>query len=158
MMKTRIKKRINIISLFFLSILFIAVLVMINSCNNEGRGFALPVGDPEDGRRLFLEHACDHCHSVSDIEWKGDGSKDVHVALGGEVGKVKTYGDLVTSIINPSHRISDRFFDEVASKEAQSPMPFYNNILTVDELVDIVTYLEKQYKLVKPATNYYPYH
>lgn len=158
MMKTRIKKRFSIISLYFASGLFIGSLFIMIGCAQQGRGFALPIGDEENGRSLFQEYACDHCHSIADITWKGVSSDDIQVALGGEVGRVKTYGDLVTSIINPSHRISDRFFEELSSKEPQSPMPFYNNVLTVDELVDLVTYLEKQYNLVRPTTDYYPYH
>jgi hypothetical protein len=124
------------------------------SCNIEGAGFALPPGDLENGKMDFVGLACNQCHSVADLEWEGVDGQDVHFRLGGEVTKVKTYGELVTAVINPSHRIARNFRRENELTNGQSPMPNYNTVMTVQELVDIVTFLEKEYKLVPPPTEY----
>jgi len=137
--------------------LFFAALFMIFSCNQQARGFALPPGDEADGKEAFVNLACDQCHSVGDVAWKGLEGTDIHVKLGGNVTSIKTYGELLTSVINPSHKISDRFRSEFISRRSQSPMPFYNHIMTVEELVDLVTFLEKQYALSPPTTYYQPF-
>lgn len=80
--------------------------------------------------------------------------------LGGEVTAMKTYGQLVTSVINPSHRISgQRLTDEMLVRTdgtSRMEMYRYNEIMTVQELVDLVTFLQSEYKLVAPD-NPYPY-
>jgi hypothetical protein len=74
------------------------------------------------------------------------------VELGGLTDRVQTYGDLVTSIINPSHRIAEGYSpEEVMLDDGESRMAYYNSVMTVEELIDIVTFLETKYDL-KPAT------
>ncbi|MCB0689092.1 MAG: hypothetical protein KDC53_21285 [Saprospiraceae bacterium] len=134
---------------------FLAFQILMSGCNPNSAGFALPEGDFENGKINFVGMACNQCHSVDDLAWEGLEGKDVHFRLGGEVGKVKTYGDLVTSIINPSHRIARSFRQEMAEGDTLSPMPNYNEVMTVQELVDLVTFLEKQYRVTPPQTIYY---
>ncbi len=157
-MKNKKFKRINTLGFGLMAgLLTLLLLFALASCNQQARGFALPPGDDVEGKTAFVDLACDQCHSVADIAWKGQEGADIHVALGGSVTTIKTYGELVTSIINPSHRISERFRSELVSRRSQSPMPFYNHIMTVEELVDIVTFLEKQYALTPPTTYYQPF-
>jgi hypothetical protein len=76
--------------------------------------------------------------------------------LGGEVLKVKTYGDLVTSIINPSHVISEEYLDklpEIPGTLPESPMPDFTREMTVAEMVDLVAFLHSRYVL-KPKPDY----
>jgi hypothetical protein len=76
------------------------------------------------------------------------------VELGGDVTKVKTYGDLVTSIINPSHKLAKGYpHDEVANND-ESKMYNYNNFMTVQELIDIVMFLQPHYDVVIPYSAY----
>ena len=124
-------------------------------CNPNGVGFALPTGSEENGKITFVGLTCTQCHSVADLNWEGIEGQDVHFRLGGEVTRVKTYGELVTSIINPSHRIARNFKRELPEGNPQSPMPPYNEVMTVQELVDLVTFLEKQYRVTPPPTFYY---
>lgn len=129
--------------------------LMTLGCNPNGKGFALPAGSEEDGKITFVGLSCTQCHSVADLEWEGIEGQDIHFRIGGEVTKVKTYGELVTSIINPSHRIARNFARELSDGQTQSPMPVYNEVMTVQELVDLVTFLEKQYNVSPPPTFYY---
>ena len=155
------KKLIMVVRSFLRSpslIFSVVVLILsglLSSCNPDAVGFALPPGDLENGKINFVGLACTQCHSVDDLEWEGVEGKDFHLRLGGEVTKVKTYGELVTSIINPSHRIASNFKRSLADGKSQSPMPKYNEVMTVQELIDLVTFLEKEYRLTAPQTYYY---
>ena len=130
--------------------------VCLTSCTREGRGFALPPGNMEAGKAAFTNYSCNSCHSVADIKWKGTES-DPHVELGGEVSKIKTYGELVTSVINPSHKVAYKYLQTDTGQVEVSKMKNYNEVLTVQDLVDIVTYLQSEYEFRAPPTNYPPY-
>lgn len=146
------KTSIEILGLF---IAIIGSMFLFPSCNVDSTGFALPEGNIENGKINFVGLSCNQCHSVADLGWEGIKGQDVHLHLGGEVTKVKTYGELVTAIINPSHRIASNFRRQMAAGDTLSPMPNYNEVMTVQELVDLVTFLEKQYNVTPPPTYYY---
>ena len=132
---------------------------LISSCNQQARGFALPTGNIEEGKATYKRLACNTCHSISEIEWKG-GSDSLKIQLGGEVPTRKTYGDLVTSVINPTHKIARRDKQKNATETTEaglSKMKNYNKIMTVQELIDLVTFLQSEYNVSIPSTHYYPY-
>ena len=136
----------------FLIPLFMLFL-LLTACEfgpNSGRGFSLPEGNADKGRATFVELHCNTCHSVADIEYIGcDDGPDINIELGGEVTVIKTYGDLVTSIINPSHKIVQRHSkQDVCDENDESRMVAYNDVMTVQQLVDLVTYLESNYQVV----------
>ena len=145
----------------------LVVAALTVGCSQEdraNRGFSLPEGSVERGQQVFLEKACIQCHTLSGPEfskgqWEYTQTRAINVTLGGEVRKVQTYGDLVSSVINPSHRIAKGYAaDEVTTVEGESRMRNYNDVMTVTELVDLVTFLKTQYKLVEiPDTSYPPY-
>ena len=138
-------------------VLFLGSQVFFSACNSEARGFALPEGDAQAGRISFQALECNQCHSIGNIPWDGD-SKEEEIKLGGEFNTITTYGQLVTSIINPSHRIAPRYLKERAmDSTGQSTMTVYNEVMTVQQLVDIVTYLKGEYKVTTPSYNNYPY-
>ena len=124
-------------------------------CDSQGKGFALPEGDVEQGKLLFSTLRCNECHSTSDIKWIGE-DDDLNVPIGGKVSKVTSYGELVTSIINPSHKIAKGYKHTGTTTEGMSKMMIYNEIITVQELVDIVTYLQTEYDLITPSNKHYP--
>jgi hypothetical protein len=70
------------------------------------------------------------------------------------VTQVKTYGQLVTAIINPSHELAPRYAEEVVSEYGESNMYIYNDHMTVQELIDIVMYLQPYYDVVVPQSQY----
>jgi len=137
------------IFLFPLTILFL----LLASCEfgpNSGRGFSLPEGNADQGRENFVELECNACHSIGDIERVAESEgPDINVKLGGRVTGIKTYGDLVTSVINPTHKTARRYSKRnVFTEEGESKMIVYNEIMTVQQLVDLVTYLESNYQVV----------
>jgi hypothetical protein len=146
-------KQIFLIPLFIL-------FFLLASCEfgpNSGRGFSLPEGNVDKGRAAFVELECNSCHSVGDIERVGGREgPDIDIELGGRVTTVKTYGNLVTSVINPSHKISRRHINrDIAAGEDELKMVVYNEIMTVQQLVDLVTYLESNYKVVPASRTEY---
>ncbi len=142
---------------------FLWVLLMvcgglfISSCNQQARGFALPEGDIEKGKATYRSLSCNECHTISGIAWKG-GSDTLKIPLGGETKTQKSYGELVTSVINPSHKIAWSYKEIAAAQGGGSKMVNYNDVMTVQELVDLVTFLQSEYHIETPPTHYYPYH
>jgi len=119
------------------------------------RGFRLPDGDAEAGREAFLYMQCHQCHSIKGEQLPGiPGQEPPYVELGGMVTQVKTYGQLVTAIINPSHKLASGYAKEVVSDDGVSKMYVYNDHMTVKELTDIVTFLQPYYKVIAPNFRY----
>lgn len=99
---------------------------------------------------------CHTCHSVVGVDLPAPPSKGtVHFFIGGEVTKLRSYGDLVTSIINPSHGLSPGF-DKKRLEEGTnlSPMPEFNQVMTVAQMLDLVAFLHPRYKKLDPAPYY----
>jgi mono/diheme cytochrome c family protein len=131
-----------------------AISVLLAACGAKSpRGFRLPEGDIQRGQAAFVALQCHTCHTIEGVTLPPPGSKSaINVVLGGDVSRVKTYGELVTSVINPSHRISEKF-DRALMKEGKlSPMPEFNHIMTVEQMIDIVAFLQPQYRLVADST------
>jgi sulfur-oxidizing protein SoxX len=76
------------------------------------------------------------------------------VQLGGKTPHLRTYGELVTSIINPSHKIAPRHREAGAVLEGESLMSYMylNQVMTVQELVDLVAFLQPTYEVVPPPS------
>lgn len=138
-------------------LILILLLAACDTGPNSGRGFSLPEGDADRGRATFIELECNTCHSTADIERIAvSEAPDINIKLGGEVTVIKTYGDLVTSVINPSHKIAQRYSKQkVATEEGESTMIAYNEVMTVQQLVDLVTYLENNYQVVPASRTEY---
>lgn len=123
-------------------------MVLFTACGDKekkmARGFALPKGDAEKGKQAFIELNCHTCHTVA-----GETLPEVQRAikapnLGGEVYRVKTYGELVTSVVNPKHVISKDW------EGSTSPMPVVNDRMTVAQMIDIVEFLNGCYVKLQP--------
>jgi sulfur-oxidizing protein SoxX len=119
------------------------------------KGFRLPEGDAERGKATFVQLKCHQCHSVNGVELPpAEGTAGVSFALGGEVTKVKSYGELVTAIIQPQHVVSPDYLAMVkiaVSKGDTSPMPEYNETMTVRQMSDLVAFLHGHYKKHVPS-------
>lgn len=143
---------------FAIVMLLIAVAALA-ACDREARmsqqGFRLPDGDAEAGRTTFVYMQCHQCHTVVGEEFPQIPGQDApYVALGGPTAKVKTYGELITAIINPSHKLAHGYAEEVISDDGESNMYIYNSHMTVQELIDIVMYLQSRYDVQVPAYHY----
>lgn len=141
-----------------LSIL-LASLVALSACDQEARmaqkGFRLPDGDPQAGREAFLYMQCHQCHTIEGMQLPVIPDKDPpYVELGGDVTRIKTYGELLTAIIYPSHKLASGYAAEVVSEDGESNMYVYNEHMTVQELIDIVMFLQPEYDVVMPPVSY----
>ncbi|PCJ49939.1 MAG: cytochrome C [Gammaproteobacteria bacterium] len=134
-------------------ILLAGLAIILAGCEpqpNTGKGFSLPEGDASIGKITFVELGCNTCHSIADIEQlPRDDNSLPHVKLGGSVSTIKSYGELVTSIINPSHKVLKRLNQgTVMAEDGSSTMRVYNDIMTVSQLVNLVTFLEDNYEVI----------
>lgn len=142
--------------------LLLGSIVALAGCDPDvrmsERGFRLPDGDAEAGREAFVYMHCHQCHTVEGEEFpEVPGQDSPYVALGGKVGQVKTYGQLVTAIINPSHKLSPRYVEEEVSDDGESKMYIYNEHMTVQELADIVMFLQPKYDVIVPQYRFRVY-
>jgi hypothetical protein len=123
--------------------------------------FRFPIlsGDIARGQQAFVTLGCNQCHTVDGVALPAfAGTSPVRVNLGGELIFAKTYGDLVTSIINPDHVISERYLEQLPRQErrAANSSPMYvNPEMKVTELIDIVAFLNSRYSLLPGYTEYY---
>lgn len=139
---------------------FFLIAAALSGCDRDlmsERGFSLPEGDAAAGREAFLYMQCNQCHTIKGMELPVIPEAEPYVELGGTVTKVKTYGELVTSIINPSHKLAQGYAKEVVSENGESNMYIYNRHMTVQELTDIVMFLQPHYDVVVPAFEYRVY-
>jgi len=141
-----------------LTLLF-ALFVGLTGCEADRmseRGFSLPEGNAMNGREAFVYMHCHECHSVVNEEFPVVAMADPPIVeLGGKVTRVKTYGELVTAIINPSHKLAPGYPIETVSNDGESSkMPIYNGYMTVQELTDIVAFLQPHYDVYVPQYEY----
>jgi hypothetical protein len=117
-------------------------------------GFPVQEGNVDAGRQAFIDHQCHGCHSVASVTLPPlAGANAVLLELGGETSVAKSYAELMTSVINPNHAISERYREELRLKavvpvESPMPMPRIDN-MTVRQLIDLVAFLDSRYQLVE---------
>jgi hypothetical protein len=144
----------------------LAIIAIGSSCKDRparmAKGFRLTEGSEENGRRAFQEMKCNHCHTVAGEDMpKPVAAAEVQFELGGEVRRVKSYGELVTAITQPQHGLAPAYAarsDKTSDKQAPSPMPSFNDAMSVTQLTDIVTFLHSRYRKAAPPGFVYPYY
>ena len=136
------------------------VLSTVSACDlatDSSKDFSLPEGNADAGQSAFVSLECTACHSVRGLDLPAPQAEGpVKVVLGGRVSRVKSYGELVTSIINPSHRLARRYRADEVSQEGQSLMTVYNDVMTVTQLIDLVAFLQAQYDEIERPGYRYP--
>jgi mono/diheme cytochrome c family protein len=141
-------------------IALLACAAALSACGGpkSGLGFRLPDGDAQRGRDAFLVLRCHACHQVEGLDLPSTASGPASVTLGGKIVKVKTYGELVTSIINPSHRIAPLHAADVVSANASlMTLAYLNDVMTVQQLIDLVAFLQASYQVMPPQVSPYDY-
>ncbi len=138
----------------------IASVLVLGACDTGPKGsvgFSLPDGDVEQGKANYIALGCNSCH-VNDQVPQLDSAEPavISVTLGGETTHIKTYGELVTSVINPSHRVSRRQSLDVATKSGDSRMTNLNDVMTVTQLIDLVAFVQSSYTLSPFSSSKYP--
>ncbi len=143
-----------------INLLLLSVVFVFAGCDRDTmseRGFRLPDGDPATGKQAFLYMQCNQCHTIAGEALPALPGAEPYVELGGTVTRVKTYGELITAIINPSHKLADGYPEELVSEDGESNMYVYNQHMTVQELIDLVMYLQPYYDVVMPEFSYRVY-
>ena len=118
-------------------------------------GFTLPDGDVEQGKANYVTFGCNGCHTTETVS-QLEGADAISVPLGGETTRIKSYGELVTSIINPSHRVARRKSPDMADPEGESKMVTFNDVMTVTQLIDLVAFVQSNYTLSPYKHSNYP--
>lgn len=113
------------------------------------RGFVFPEGDVTRGKATFVELKCYECHQVDNVDGLPNPNLPTGkvIVLGGEVRTTKTYGDLLTAIIHPEQSVTAKAADHTRSDET---MPTVNDVMTVQQMLDLVTFLSPQYQKLEP--------
>jgi Cu/Ag efflux protein CusF len=104
--------------------------------------FTLPKGDAVKGRTVFTKYECYYCHEV-----RGEDFDFAGVDYGPELSQMGPLHPLeyfAESIMNPNAVVSGAY----RGADGKSTMPSYNEKMTVQELIDVSTYLAS----LKPAT------
>ena len=119
-------------------------------------GFSLPDGNAMRGRTAFVELHCNACHEVEGLDLPYLGGP-AHVTLGGQTTRIQTHGELVTSIINPSHKLAPRYPVDQVAVNGQSIMSaaYLNDVMTVQQLIDLVAFLQSTYQIAPPPVPAY---
>ena len=134
-----------------------AILASCDAGPKSSSGFRLPEGDVQAGQACFVQLGCVRCHSVAGVTFEPAVSeREVNVPLGGKVYKVRTYGELVTAIINPSYELAPGQDPETVSHEGQSLMADHNDEMSVKQLIDLVAFIQSKYIEYLPH-DYDPY-
>ncbi len=141
---------------------FVALVVVISMMDvgcrpapKSGKGFTLPDGDVYAGKTVYINMQCSVCHQIGVVK-RDDATAEMSIKLGGEVSRIKTYGELVTSIINPSHKLAKGYSHEETSLDGESKMKSYNDVLTVSQLIDLVAFIQSEYELLEYEPTDYP--
>lgn len=125
-------------------------------------GFVLPEGSIDRGQQVFLDQGCRQCHEVAGLDLPAyDGVSSLEIELGGKRAKIKSYGDLLTSVVNPKHVISDeylRLLNKEEKERGSTAMPDFNQRLTVAQLIDLVQFLHSRYEKLVPDYRGYRYY
>lgn len=137
---------------------FLGVLTI--GCGSTSPSFTLPTGSAEHGAAEFLQFRCYDCHRVQGVELPpSEDTEHVAVELG-LIDQPRSYADLVTGIINPSHKLAKGYTTSLVSQDGKSRMPVYNDVMTVTQLTDLIAFLQAHSK-VQPLEqteyrDYYP--
>ena len=115
----------------------------------------VPDGDVARGRAAFIALQCNACHTVAGIEMPPPvADPPVGVALGGEVARPPTKGELYTAIIQPSHELASGYAVARAKGGGVSRMGDYSETLTVRQLFDLVAFLQSRYEVAEHLSFY----
>ena len=99
------------------------VIAGCDSSLKSTRSLRLPPGSMENGKVAFIALKCTECHTVAGVDLpKPTASSEKVVELGGDVTRLRTLGDLLTSIIHPNYAISDKMKQPVEQGPVKSPM------------------------------------
>ncbi len=144
-------------------VIIVLILLGVTGCQpaaDSPKGFSLPEGNASAGESVFIENGCLNCHIVDGLEANSSGTYALPqpIKLGGPDAGIRTYGQLVTSVINPSHKLAPRYPVSLVTDADGSKMPNINDSLTVTDLINLVAFLQSKYEVeTYPKSKYRTY-
>jgi hypothetical protein len=133
----------------------LSLTMLVAGCAHRSTfGFPIAESNIAAGRQAFIDHRCQQCHSIAGVTLPPlAGAPPPMLELGGRTTAVKSFADLMTSVINPNHVISERYRAQLmldAAIPVESPMPLPNlDNMTARQLIDLVAFLDSRYQLVE---------
>jgi hypothetical protein len=116
----------------------------------------LPQGDADRGQQAFVDLKCHSCHEVAGLEEvlpRPTATPLVDVVLGGLAMREPTDGELLTAILNPPHELYPGGEEARITVEGTSRMTNYNDVITAQQLIDLVAFLHDRYETARPETD-----
>lgn len=141
-----------------IAVVFLMALVF--GCQEAGssspRGMVLPEGNVEHGQQAFVDLKCHSCHEVEGLEEelpRPSALPTVDVVLGGLAVREPTDGELLTAIVNPQHQLYPGGEAARITIDGTSRMANYNDVITAQQLIDLVAFLHDRYETTRRATD-----
>jgi Cu/Ag efflux protein CusF len=100
----------------------------------KGWQFTMPKGDYEKGREIFQKYACYICHEVRGENFPPGSRAGPELSQMGPLHPLEYFSE---SVINPSAHASKKD----RGPDGKSTMPDYNERMTLQELIDLSTYM-----------------
>lgn len=135
-----------------LGLLSLLGLAACDSGRHSSAGFRLPAdGNVERGKATLVAYGCHNCHKVSGTDLPAPTIQPpVLVMIGGEVDSEISDGYLVTAVINPSYHYAHHPVDKFGIG-GRSRMPSYSDKMTVQQLTDLVAFIQTRYSVRLPS-------
>ncbi len=108
----------------------------------------LPLGLAENGEKLFVEKGCHYCHRAAQTPLPAvDLAPRLVIELASESHASWTRDDYARAIMDPNHLVSEEYRIAMMRlgdnfKAENSPMPDFNSLLKVSELIHLATFLD----------------
>lgn len=108
----------------------------------------VPTGKAEAGQLVFVEKGCHQCHSAGSTKLPTvELEQRLVIELGGDVHTKWNRDDYARAIMDPNHLVSEDYKIAMIRlgdhfKAENSPMPTFADVLRVNELIDLVTFLD----------------
>jgi Cu/Ag efflux protein CusF len=102
----------------------------------KGWVFTMPKGDATKGRAVFDKFSCYSCHEVRGEKFPAPGGDNVGPELS-QMGPMHPLEYFTESTINPNAVGAKKY----RGTDGKSKMPTFNEDMTVQELIDVSTYL-----------------
>ena len=105
--------------------------------------FSWPAGDAAVGREVFIKLECYTCHEVKGERFPKPGPGSDPGKMGPELSSMAPLHPaeyFAEAIINPNAAVEEGKGYRAA--DGKSKMPSYNDLVTVQEVIDLVTYLK----------------
>ena len=129
---------------------WVLTLLFVIDVQSQSQAYTLPEGSVSEGKIAFIELSCNACHAVGDVKRARSAEEDIMVVLGVPNNGEMTYGNLVTSIIDPSHKVAPKYRKAYMTAAGESKMLTYSDVIMVQELIDLVAFLQDEYGIETP--------